>query len=50
MVLKLVDGAQKTWRRLNGPSQLPKIINGVKFSDGLEVAGTANHQVHTAAA
>jgi transposase-like protein len=37
MVFKLVEGAQKTWRRLNGPSQLPKIIQGVKFADGLEL-------------
>ena len=50
MIFKLVDGAQNNWRRLNGPSQLPKIIVGVKFSDGLEVAGSGNHQVQTAAA
>lgn len=40
MVFKLIDGAQKTWRRLNGPTQLPKVIQDVKFSDGLEVAAT----------
>lgn len=50
MVFKLVDGAQKTWRRLNGPAQLPKIIRGVKFSDGLEVAADGQHQAQTAAA
>jgi len=38
LVFKLVDGAQKTWRRLDGHHQLPKIIQGVKFTDGLEVA------------
>ena len=38
MVFKLVDGAQKSWRRLDGHNQLPKIIQGVKFTDGLEVA------------
>ena len=37
MVFKLVDGAQKSWRRLDGHNQLPKIIQGVKFTDGLEV-------------
>ena len=37
MVFKLVEGAQKTWRRLDGHSQLPKIIQGVKFTDGCEV-------------
>ena len=39
MVFKLVEGAQKSWRRLDGHNQLPKIIQGVKFiSDGLEIA------------
>ena len=37
MVFKLVEGAQKSWRRLDGHNQLPKIIQGVKFTDGLEV-------------
>ena len=39
MVFKLVDGAQKSWRRLDGHYQLPKVIQGVKFTDGLEVIG-----------
>ena len=38
MVFKLVEGAQKSWRRLDGHNQLSKIIEGVKFTDGLEVA------------
>ena len=38
MVFKLVDAAQKTWRGLDGHNQLPKIIQGVKFTDGLEIA------------
>jgi putative transposase len=50
MVFKLVDGAQKTWRRLNGPQQLPKIIQGVKLTDGFEVAATDDQQAQTAAA
>jgi hypothetical protein len=37
MVFKLVEGAQKTWRRRDGHNQLPKIIRGVKFADGCEV-------------
>ena len=36
--VKLVEGAQKSWRRLDGHNQLPKIIQGVKFTDGLEIA------------
>ena len=39
MVFKLVMVAAKTWRRLQGQNQLPKvIIKGVKFRDGIEVA------------
>jgi len=37
MVYKLVDAAQKSWRRLRGYNQLPNVIQGVKFPDGLEV-------------
>lgn len=37
MVFKLVVTAAKTWRRLKGRNQLPKIIEGVKFADGIEV-------------
>jgi transposase-like protein len=51
MVFKLVDGAQKTWRKLDGHNQLPKIIEGVKFTDGLEVVvKPATIQAQTAAA
>ena len=35
-VYKLTDAAQKSWRRLDGPNQLPKLIQGVKFTDGVE--------------
>jgi putative transposase len=38
MVFKLVMAAAKSWRRLQGQNQLPKVINGVKFQDGIEVA------------
>ncbi|QQP90646.1 IS256 family transposase [Skermanella sp. TT6] len=38
MVFKLVMAASKTWRRLNGENQLPKVIRGVTFRDGIEVA------------
>jgi hypothetical protein len=51
MVFKLVDGTQKTWRRLDGHNQLPKIIEGVKFVDGREViAKPDDAQTQTAAA
>jgi transposase-like protein len=37
MVFKLVEAAQKSWQRLRGYNQLPKVVQGVKFSDGIEV-------------
>ena len=48
MVFKLIEAAQKTWRRLDGHNQLPKVVLGVRFSDGLEVK-TATHQPKAAA-
>lgn len=42
MVFKLVEQAQKTWRRLDGPNQLPKLIEGVKFKDGVEASTAPN--------
>lgn len=35
MVFTLVRAASKKWRRLNGRNQLPRVIEGVKFSDGV---------------
>ncbi len=41
MVFCLVRAASKTWRRLKGRKQLPKVIKGIKFTDGVAViAGT----------
>jgi putative transposase len=37
MVFKLIEAAQKSWRRLRGYNQLPKVVQGVKFTDGIEV-------------
>ena len=50
MVFKLLEGAQKTWRRLDGHNQLPKLILGVTFNDGIEVVATTDRQPTTAAA
>jgi putative transposase len=35
MVFTLVRAASKKWRRLNGANQLPRVIEGVKFTDGV---------------
>src|ERR1700759_1545044 len=40
MVFKLVMAAAKTWRRLKGENQLPKVIAGVTFQNGVEIVAT----------
>ncbi len=42
MVFKLVQAAAKTWRRLKGANQLPLLIEGVTFNDGVAANDTAN--------
>ena len=44
MVFKLVIAAAKTWRRLKGQNQLPKVIDGVTFRDGVEEASTSSQR------
>jgi transposase-like protein len=39
MVFKLVEGVQRTWRRLDGHHQLPKLIEGVTFANGVQTVG-----------
>ncbi len=40
MVFKLVMAAAKTWRRLKGENQLPKVVQGVTFRNSVEVTDT----------
>jgi putative transposase len=40
MVFKLVMAAARSWRRLKGENQLPKVIQGVTFRNGVEVTNT----------
>jgi putative transposase len=47
MIFKLAEAAEKSWASLNGHNQLPKIILGIKFTDGIEVVRS---QAQTAAA
>jgi transposase-like protein len=47
MIFKLAQAAEKSWRRLKGHAQLPKVILGVRFNDGVEVVSS---QAQTAAA
>jgi transposase-like protein len=43
MVFKLVMAAAKNWRRLMGENQLPKVIAGVRFQDGIEAIPMPAH-------
>ncbi len=40
MVFKLVTAAARTWRRLKGENQLPKVVQGVTFRNGVKVIKT----------
>jgi len=44
MVFKLLMAASRTWRRLKGQNQLPKVITGVTFRDGVEVTTTSEQR------
>tara|TARA_B100000780_G_scaffold125638_1_gene88109 strand:+ start:243 stop:569 length:327 start_codon:yes stop_codon:yes gene_type:complete len=36
MVFKLMMSAKKKWRKLNGTNQLPEVIQGIEFKDGIK--------------
>ncbi len=40
MIFKLAQAAEKSWYRLRGHNQLPKVILRVKFNDGIEVVSS----------
>mgnify|MGYP006437379545 FL=1 len=40
MVFKLIKNAEQNWRRLTGGNQLPKVVSGVRFTDGCEFITT----------
>jgi transposase-like protein len=44
MVFKMIQAAQSSWRKFDGHNQLPKVIEGIKFIDGIE-----DRQNHAAA-
>jgi hypothetical protein len=37
MIFKLAEAAERNWRRLDGHNQLPILIFGVRFADGIEI-------------
>ena len=42
MIYKLGMSAEKRWRRIRGFNYLAKVIDGVKFRDGVEVNSNTN--------
>jgi putative transposase len=40
MIFKLAQTAEKSWHRLRGHNQLPKVILGVKFNDEVEIVSS----------
>ncbi|SDR44939.1 IS256 family transposase [Pseudovibrio sp. Tun.PSC04-5.I4] len=43
MVFMLIKAAEKRWQKLRGKNQLPKIIQGVIFTNGIESDANQNH-------
>jgi len=39
-----VRAASRKWRRLNGANQLPRVIKGVKFTDGVAKTDDAQNR------
>jgi putative transposase len=37
MIFKLAQAVEKSWHRLRGHDQLPKVILGLKFNNKIEV-------------
>jgi transposase-like protein len=44
MVFTLIQAASKKWLRLKGRNQLPKVIEGTKFNDGVEATDDAENR------
>jgi putative transposase len=44
MVFTLVQAASKTWQRLHGANQLPRVIEGVIFTNGVATIDASTHR------
>ena len=42
MVFTLIRAASKSWRRLSGANQLPLVLEGIKFTDGIANSDARN--------
>ena len=50
LIFQLILRAQKRWRRINAPHLVTKVLEGVKFEDGIEIRKTKNNQTEKRAA
>jgi hypothetical protein len=39
LAFKLIEEAEKTWRRINGPERITLLLEGIAFRDGEPVQG-----------
>lgn len=44
MVITLVQAASKTWQRLHGSNQLPRVIEGTIFTNGVATIDASTHR------
>jgi len=49
LIFKIIQNAQKRWRKINAPELIEKVIQGIKFEDGKEVT-TKPRKIRKAAA
>jgi transposase-like protein len=49
LAFKLIEEAEKTWRRINGPEQIKLLLEGIVFRDGEPVQGDQPGQQKLAA-
>ncbi len=49
LIFQLIIRAQKRWRRINAPHLVTKVLEGVKFDDGIEVTTKKNQTERDAA-
>lgn len=49
LIFQLIMRAEKRWRRINSPHLVEKVLDGVKFEDGIEVKNRNNQTERNAA-
>jgi putative transposase len=49
LAFKLIEEAEKSWRRLNGPNRLTELLQGKVFKDGMPASNEASEEQRVAA-